>query len=211
MSITYLIIGFTCLISFMAFNNQELFVKMKHWPYQEARRGEYYRWLTSGFLHADPMHLIFNMLTLYFFGKYVEVWFMEAFSGAGLMLFLLFYLSAIVAASAATYRRYKDSPSFASIGASGAVAAVLFACILLDPTIGIMMFFIPIPIPGFLFGIIYLWYSAYAARRGGDNIDHLAHYFGAVYGFLFPLVFSPSLGLAFVEQLGGWFRYTFGS
>ena len=103
MTITYLIIGFTALISFMAFNNQELLYKMKHWPYQEARHGEYYRWLTSGFLHADPMHLIFNMLTLYFFGKYVEDWFQVLFPGFGATVYMIFYCVAIVAASSATY------------------------------------------------------------------------------------------------------------
>jgi membrane associated rhomboid family serine protease len=205
MIVTYLIIGFTALISIMAFNNHDLFLKMKHWPYQEARRGEYYRWLTSGFLHGDPMHLIFNMLTLYFFGGYVEDWFGTLFPGIGSLVYLFFYLVAIVAASSATYQKYKNTSSFASIGASGAVAAVLFACILLDPTIGIMMFFIPIPIPGFIFGILYLWYSTYAARRGGDNIDHTAHFFGAVFGFFFPLLLMPSLFLQFIEQLLNWF------
>ncbi|HRI60705.1 MAG TPA: rhomboid family intramembrane serine protease [Saprospiraceae bacterium] len=204
MIITYLIIGFTALISIMAFNNHDLFLKMKHWPYEEARRGEYYRWLTSGFLHGDPMHLIFNMLTLYFFGKYVEAWFGVLFPGIGGLVYLFFYLVAIVAASSATYQKHKNTPNFASIGASGAVAAVLFACILLDPTIGIMMFFIPIPIPGFIFGVLYLWYSSYAAQKGGDNIDHTAHFFGAVFGFFFPLLLKPSLFLHFIEQLQNW-------
>ncbi len=188
----------------MAFNNHDLFLKLKHWPYQEARRGEWYRWLTSGFLHADPMHLIFNMLTLYFFGVYVESWFAALFPGIGSFIYLLFYLAAIVAASSATYQKFRNTSSFASIGASGAVAAVLFACILLDPTIGIMLFFIPIPIPGFIFGVLYLWYSSYAARRGGDNIDHTAHFFGAVFGFFFPILLRPSLFVEFFQQLRDW-------
>ncbi|MCW5921019.1 MAG: rhomboid family intramembrane serine protease [Saprospiraceae bacterium] len=204
MTITYLIIGFTALISFMAFNNRELFVKMQHWPYQEARHGEYYRWLTSGFLHGDPMHLIFNMLTLYFFGNHVENWFKAKFEGFGGLVYLAFYLVAIAAASSATFQKYKNTSSFASIGASGAVAAVLFAFILLAPTVGIMLFFIPIPIPGFIFGILYLWYSSRAAQRGGDNIDHVAHFFGAVFGFFFPLILEPSLFLDFVAQLLNW-------
>ena len=127
------------------------------------------------------------------------------FPGFGTVAYLVFYLLAIVATSSATYAKFKDTSSFASIGASGAVAAVLFASILLDPTIGIMMFFIPIPIPGFIFGILYLWYSSYAARRGGDNIDHTAHFFGAVFGFFFPLVLKPELFLHFIEQLRDWF------
>jgi membrane associated rhomboid family serine protease len=205
LSITYLIIGFTVLISFMAFNNQELFVKMKHWPYQEARKGEYYRWITSGLLHADPMHLIFNMLTLFFFGTLVEDWFMQIFPDMGMTLYLVFYIVGIAAASLATYYKYKNTPSFASIGASGAVSAVLFAAILLNPTIGIMLFFIPIPIPGFIFGPLYLWYSSYASQKGGDNIDHVAHFYGAVFGFIFPLVLKPSLFADFIQQLAAYF------
>jgi Uncharacterized membrane protein (homolog of Drosophila rhomboid) len=101
MSINYLIIGFTSLVSIAAFNNQYWVYKMKHWPVEEARNGEYYRWLTSGFLHANPAHLIFNMITLYFFGNIVEQWFMFKFPEAGGMLFLCFYLLAIAAASSA--------------------------------------------------------------------------------------------------------------
>ncbi|MCY7327002.1 MAG: rhomboid family intramembrane serine protease [Saprospiraceae bacterium] len=210
MPITYIIIAVTSIVSFLAFSNQELFQKLKHWPYQEARQGEYYRWLTSGFLHGDFMHLIFNMLTLYFFGPYVENWFISVFPSLGATLFLVFYLVSIVAASVGTFYKFRDASYFSSIGASGAVAAVLFASILLDPTIGIMIFFIPIPIPGFIFGPLYLWYSSYAANKGGDNIDHTAHFFGAVFGFFFPLLLQPSLFLSFFEQVVGWFRYTFG-
>jgi membrane associated rhomboid family serine protease len=116
-------------------------------------------------------------------------------------LYLVFYLIAIAAASAATYFKHKNHPGFASIGASGAVAAVLFAAILLNPTIGIGFMFIPIPIPGFIFGVLYLWYSSYASNKGGDNIDHAAHFYGAVFGFLFPLVLKPELFLSFIYQL----------
>ncbi len=211
MSITFILIGFTCLISVMAFNNQEIIVKMKHWPYEEKRSGEYFRWLTSGFLHADPMHLIFNMLALYFFGSGegmsgLEYQFEYHFSGMGRTLYVLFYLLAIAAASSATYYRYKDIPHFASIGASGAVAAVIFAYILFNPLSSIMFLFFPFPIKGFIFAIIYLWYSSYAAKKGGDNIDHMAHYFGAVFGFFFPLIFKPSLITDFFAQLYGWIQ-----
>jgi membrane associated rhomboid family serine protease len=216
---TYIIIGFTCLFSFAAFNNHQLFAKFKHWPYAESRHGEHYRWLTAGFLHADPMHLIFNMLTLYFFAadqrptqfrspEYgfggIENWFIEQFPSGGGLIFLLFYLVAIVVASSATYVRHKNNASFASIGASGATAAVLFAAILIEPTMRLNLMFIPIPIPGFIFGFIYLWYSAYAARQGGDNIDHLAHYYGALFGFLFPLVLDQRLITTFMEKITNW-------
>lgn len=208
---TILIIGVTALFSITAFSNGDLMYRFRHWPYQEARRGEYYRWITSGLLHADPMHLIFNMLTLYFFGRSVEGWFFEVFGGAGQVVYVLFYVLALAAASSATFYKYRNSPSFASIGASGATAAVLFASILLDPTNEIYLFILPIGIPGFIFAIFYLWYSNYAAKHSRDNIDHTAHFFGAVFGFFFPLLLQPGLIGAFFKQLLGWVHYVFGS
>lgn len=206
MPITYIIIAVTSIISFLCFNDRHLFVKLKHWPYEEKRSGEHYRWLTGGLLHANPMHLIFNMLTLYFFGMGVEGWFRAEFPEIGSILYLGFYLAAIVAASSATYFKFKDVPSFASIGASGAVAAVLFASILLNPMGQIMFIFLPIPIRAFIFGILYLWYSAYEANHSRDNIDHTAHYYGALFGFFFPMVLEPSLLGNFISEILGWIQ-----
>lgn len=118
----------------------------------------------------------------------------------------MFYLAAIVAASSATYFKYKDSPGFASIGASGAVAAVLFASILISPLSQIMFIFLPIPIRAFIFGILYLWYSAYEAKRGGDNIDHTAHYYGALFGFFIPGLLAPELFVDFLDQINAWIQ-----
>jgi len=209
MSITVMIIAFTVLISFMAFNNADLRIKMKHWPYLEARDKEYYRWLTSGFLHADPMHLIFNMLTLYFFAadqrgnEGLESWFLDRFPEFGTTIFMVFYLLAIVASSSATFFKYRNTPSFASIGASGAVAAVLFASILAHPHSSISFIFFPFPIPGYIFAVGYLWYSSYAAKKGGDNIDHTAHFYGAVFGLLFLLALDPGLAQTYVHEILG--------
>lgn len=221
MIITYLIIGSTVLISYLAFSNHDLFEKLKHWPYAEARGGEYHRWLTSGFLHGDWMHLIFNMLTLYFFGADqrseamkaagvgfpgVEGWFMETFPQGGGLFYLIFYLVGIIVPSLGTFFRHRDHPHFASIGASGAVSAVLYAAILMNPTMNLYLFFIPIPVAGFIYGIAYLWYSSYSARRDpGDGIDHLAHFYGAVFGFAVPLLIEPGLFGEFVAQLRAWF------
>ncbi len=204
MPITYLIIGATVAVSLWAFNTPAVFARLKHWPYAEAQRGEYYRLLTGGFLHANYMHLLFNMITLYFFGGQVEGWFSALFAGVGPLLYLVFYLMAIVAASLATYYRYQRAPYFASIGASGATSAVLFAAILLSPTLSLYLMFIPIPIPGVVFGVFYLWYSSYAARHSSDNIDHLAHFYGAVFGFVFPIFLKPKLLLLFFQQLAHW-------
>jgi membrane associated rhomboid family serine protease len=204
MPITYLIIGVTALISIACLNNRDLFLKLMHWPYVEARQGEYHRWLSSGFLHADYGHLIFNMLTLFFFGPIVEDWFSERFPEFGKSFFLFFYLLSIVMVSSATYNQHKNNQGYSAIGASGATSAVLFACIMLNPTIGIGLFFIPIPIPGFIFGALYIWYSSYMEKRGQDNIGHSAHLFGAVFGFFFPLFFDLSLGLSFFEKIMAW-------
>jgi membrane associated rhomboid family serine protease len=202
---TYLIIGFTCLVSYMALNNTEIRGRLIHYPYQEDRSKEYFRMLTAGFLHGDFNHLLFNMLTLYFFGPVVESWFKYIFAPMGQIIYLLFYLAAIVAASIATFYKHKNNPSFASLGASGAVSAVLYAAILLNPGMSLYMFFIPVPIPGFIYGILYLWYSSYAAKQGNDNIDHTAHIYGALFGFFFPIILQPSLGLSFISQLIDWF------
>lgn len=204
-TITHIIIAFTALFSIWAFNNRDVFYKCMHRPYEEARQGEYYRWLTSGFLHGDYMHLLFNMITLYSFGSVVERWFTALFGAVGPLLYIVFYLISIVAASLATYYKYKNVPSFASVGASGAVSAVLFAAILLMPTMSLYLMFIPIPIPAFIFGGLFLWYSSYAANRGGDGIDHTAHFYGAAFGFIFPVVFMPDLLRLFFEHLGLWF------
>lgn len=204
MSYTYWIIGLTVLVSISAFSNYQLFESLKHWPYVEKRRNEHYRLLTGGFLHGDYGHLLLNMLTLFFFGPHLERAFVYLVPEAPQAAFVVFYLLAVVAASYGTYLKHKDNPGFASIGASGATAAVLFGSILFNPTLGIYMYFIPIPIPGFIFGIFYLWYSSSASQRGTDNIDHLAHYFGAVFGFIFPLFFKPSLLLGFISQILNW-------
>ncbi len=200
MYITYIIIAFTVILSFWAFNNREVFIKCKHWPFHEQRSGEYYRWLTSGFIHADYMHLIFNMYALYIFGMMLENYYTHSFA-MGQTFYLLLYVLAIIFAGIPTYLKHKNNPSFASIGASGAVSAVIFASILFNPWSGIGFMFIPIPIPGFVFGILYLAYTQWASRHSNDNIDHEAHLFGALFGIAFTIALKPSLAIDFVHQL----------
>lgn len=160
---------------------------------------EYLRLLSHGLVHADLLHLAFNMFTLYYFGKFVE----EVYSmlPGGRLLYLVLYVTALAVSSSVDLVRHKDHPGYNAVGASGAVSAVLFASILLAPTNGIMIFLIPIPIPAWLFGILYLGYCFYMARRGGDNIGHTAHAVGAVYGFLFLLIIKPSMMGQFFHAL----------
>lgn len=197
MSYTLIIIIITTLISLASFNNDSLTQKLILWPRMMDKPEEYYRLLTSGFIHADMMHLIFNMITLYFFGEYVEQLFVMV--GIKHEMFLLLYITAIIASSLPSFLKQKNNSYYRSLGASGGVAAVLFAFIFFAPWQTISIWFIPIP--GILAGIGYLAYSAYMAKRGGDFINHDAHFAGAVYGFLFLVAFEPNHGLTFLSQL----------
>jgi len=193
---TLVILVVTCAISFIAFNNQKLLADLILWPPAIKRGGQYWRLLTHGFIHADGMHLLFNMITLYFFGGLIEH-FMAGYIGT--FGFVAFYLSAIVVAILPTYMRNVDNPAYRSLGASGGVSAVLFAFVLLQPWQIIYVFFIPCP--AILFAVIYIAYSIYMDRRGTDNINHSAHLWGAAYGVLFILMMEPRVFAVFLSQL----------
>lgn len=192
---TLLIIVVTVLISVGGFNNSTLMAKYQLNPYQVYHRKEWQRMLTHGFIHVDWTHLIFNMLTLFFFGKYVEV-----MIGNGL-IYLLFYLSAIVVSSLTTLFKHKDDYLYNAVGASGGVSAILFASILFNPDSSIMFLFFPVPIPGFIFGLIYIAYSHYMSRKESDNVNHDAHLLGALYGFTVPLLFNLDYIKIFINQI----------
>ncbi len=170
--------------------------KLILWPAGMDKPNEYYRVLTCGFIHADYMHLAFNMLALYMFGQQVEGYY-------GLighpMLFPVMYLTGIVASSLPSYAKHKNNSYYRSLGASGGVSAVLFAFVYFAPWQIIYVWFIPIP--GIIAGVAYLVYSAYMSKKGADNIGHDAHFWGAVYGFLFTLLFDPTHGRIFFQQL----------
>jgi membrane associated rhomboid family serine protease len=173
-------------------------------PYAVARRGEYHRLVTSGFLHADMGHLFFNMLSFYFFGQGVERIFGELFGNLGGVVLVAFYLIAIVVSDIPTLMKYKDSPRYNSLGASGGVSAIIFATILIFPLTSIYFFFIPVPIPGFIFALLYLAYSYYSARRGDSGINHDAHLYGGLFGLLFMAIAYPPAIPGFVEQVSQW-------
>ena len=199
--ITYLIIGFTAVISIISFNNGELFSKLLLNPYQVHHRKEWQRMVTHGFVHADWNHLIFNMLSLFFFGEYVERLFAVEFGSP--LWYIVFYISAIVISSLTTLFKHKDNYYYNSVGASGAVSAVIFAAVLIRPEMKLMLMFIPIPIPGFVFLILFIAYSQYMSKRNKDNINHDAHLLGGLYGLTIPILIN-------VQYLYDFFRHIFG-
>lgn len=198
---TYLIILITAIISIRLFSRRDLFYKLSFSPYSIKHSKEYKRFITHVFVHADFPHLIFNMLTLFFFGPNLEVFFKSEFGNMGYVLFFILYFGAATTSSLFSYKKYSDNVMYNAVGASGAVAAVLFAFILFEPWSKIYVFIIPIGIPAFIFGGLYLAYSFYMDKRGNDNIGHDAHFWGAVYGFSFPIFFNPSIFIHFINQI----------
>jgi len=194
--LTWILIGVTVVVSWMAFERPRLMDRLTLWPPAIARRHEYDRLVTYGFVHADWTHLLFNMMTLYFFGPLSERFYAATM---GPLAYPLFYLSAMVAAILPTYLRHRNDATYRSLGASGAVAAVLFTFVLLNPWATIYVFVVPCP--AIIFGVLYLGYSAWADRQGHGNINHAAHLWGAVYGMAFAIVAEPRLPAAFLDRL----------
>lgn len=200
MTIVFIII--TTLVSVVAFGNDQVFSKMKFNPYQVYHRKEYYRLLSHGFVHADWLHLIVNMFVLYSFGTNVEAYFKYYIGRSGVAWFTFMYLAAIIFSSVTTLKKYKDNPLYNSVGASGAVSAILFCSIFFNPWAKLGLYFV-IPMPAIIFGVGYLVYSQYMSRRNMDNVNHDAHFIGAVFGFLFPLLIKFSFINIFINQLLG--------
>jgi len=194
--VTFVLIALTVLVSWQAFERPRLLDRLILWPPAIDRQRQYDRLLTHGFVHADWQHLLFNMITLYFFGRYVERMFEPYIGAAG---FVLFYLSAILVAILPTYLRHRHDARYRSLGASGAVSAVLFAFILADPWSLIFVFFVPLP--AIVYAVLYVGYSVWMDRRGGDNVNHSAHLWGAGYGLLFTVMMEPRIVGSFLQRL----------
>ena len=196
-TILLIIIAVTAIISFIAFNNQQLFEKYKFSVGAIQSRKEYYRLLSAGFLHADMMHLVFNMFTLYFFGPIV----IQAFGNIG---FLIIYLGSIILGNLFSLYLYKRQGWYSAIGASGGVSGVLFAAIAIYPFIGIGILFIPIPISGYIFGLLYFSYSVYMMLnpKQYDNVGHSAHLGGAFFGLIYAVAMQPNVAISNALYLG---------
>lgn len=203
--ITYIIIGVTAIISYLCFSRRDLFFKLSMYPSCIIENREYYRLISHVLVHGDWAHLIFNMLTLYFFGPYVERVFIAEGFKTGAMLYLLLYVAGAIISSLYSLYRYRKDHQYLAVGASGAVSAILFSFILIEPTQPLSLFLLPIPIPAFLFGALYLGVSFYLARKKADHIGHDAHFWGAVFGFLYTLMCFPQFLDNFVFKIQMYF------
>lgn len=200
-TVTNLIIAITCIASYLAFNNRQLFEQLMHNPYTEHRDKSYYRMVSSGFIHADMMHLIINMYVLYIFGDRIEQYFLAQFGDMiGRSLFLLIYLLAIVVGDIPSFIKHKNNPRYSAIGASGATSAIVFMYCILYPWNWLGLFFI-IPIPAIIFAVLYLIYSSWASKNSRDNIGHDAHFWGAIAGVVFIFATNPQLIVYFIDIL----------
>ncbi|WP_440995375.1 rhomboid family intramembrane serine protease [Arhodomonas sp. SL1] len=195
MSLTVLIILITVGVSLAAWQRPHLLDALIYWPPAVAR-GEWWRLLSHGFIHADGAHLLFNMVTFYFFGRVMERVLVPHIGVAG---FVLFYLAGIVLAMLPTHWRHRRDAGYRSLGASGAVSAVLFAYILLQPWSMLLVFIVPVP--AIVFAVAYLGYSVWADRRAADNVNHGAHLAGAAWGVGFMLLLEPALLPRFFSEL----------
>lgn len=193
MSVTIIIIAITVIISLIAFNNREIFRRLAFNAYDIKHFKNSYRFLSYALIHADWIHLFINMMVLYSFGRVVEEYYAMLFGAKGILYFILLYVGGTALSTLPSYGKHKDDYSYTAVGASGAVSAVVFAFILFDPLGKLTLFPIPIGIPAIIFGVMYLIYSAYMGKKNIDNVGHDAHFWGAVFGFVFTVILKPEL------------------
>jgi membrane associated rhomboid family serine protease len=195
--VTFTIIAITAIVSFIAFGNADTKYKLLFYPYGMTAPNEYYRFVSYGFIHADYIHLFFNMFTLYSFGRLAEALLFTKGQ------YILFYISALIASSIFDFIKNRSNSRYAALGASGAVSAVVFSTIIFNPwERNIVLFGIPaLALPNIVFAVLYFVYCAYMAKRGGDNIGHNAHMWGSIYGFVFTGIIHPDMLVNFFYQL----------
>lgn len=186
LSVTIILIGITSIISLIALYGYEKIYNIGMLqPYRAVRSNTWYEVISSGFLHGSLAHLLVNMFVLYFFGSVME-------QVLGVQHFLTLYFSGLAASSIPSFIFHRNNPNYATIGASGAVEAVLFSYIFVFPTEKLILLLLPIPIPAWLFGIAFLAYSIYEGKKGSMKINHEAHIAGAIWGILYLLFFVPN-------------------
>ena len=200
MNIVSIIIAITVLISFQANKNNVLKQRFLFIPYDVKNKNEYYRLLSHIFIHADISHLAFNMISLYFLGSTLDQSLIEFYDlNLGTCYFLTLYFSGAIFASLPSFLKHQDNSAYRSLGASGAVSAVIFAAIIWNPTMTLGIMFFPFPIPAYIFGPIYLAIEYFSMRRGGTGVAHDAHLGGALFGILFVLLLNIEKGKEFLD------------
>ncbi|MBU3713577.1 MAG: rhomboid family intramembrane serine protease [Ferruginibacter sp.] len=203
MNITFSLIAANVILFFISTANKEVMDKSIMWPYVVKRKNEYHRFITSGFLHADFIHLFFNMFTLYFFGRNIELIF-NGLELGGNTAYLLLYFSAIIISDIPSYIKNQNNYGYRSLGASGAVSAIVFANIVFSPWSSIYIYG-ALKISSFLYAILFVIYCMYMGKKGNDNINHDAHLWGALYGLLFTIIlialFNSNLFVNIIEEL----------
>lgn len=188
-TITLAIVILTAIVSLTANSNQKVIDDLIFYPPPITQRNQWYRFISCALIHADLMHLAFNMWAFYSFGSALEKYFAQLFPGKGGILYIIFYVVAQFICLLPTYIKHRNDYGYKSLGASGAVSAVVFATIFLIPQQGVGILFIPFPIPGFIFAFIYLGLTMYMSKRGGDNINHSAHFWGAMAGIVLLIIY----------------------
>lgn len=183
---TLWIVIITVVVSLLAWQSPKVMQRLIFYP-PAIQRGQVDRFVTHGFIHADGMHLFFNMFTLFSFGSTVQRYFMAKL---GIVGFVLFYLTAILVAILPTYFKHKNNYQYSSLGASGAVSAVVFSYVLMNPWATLLVFFIPVP--AIVFAGLYVGYSIWAENRGG-NVNHSAHLVGAIFGIVATVMVNPNI------------------
>ncbi|MCK5823447.1 MAG: rhomboid family intramembrane serine protease [Bacteroidales bacterium] len=197
---TLIIIIITSLFSIAAFNRKELIYKYNFNAYQIYHRKQWYRIFSYGFLHANYMHLIINMIVLYSFGTSLEYYFHYYFRGNANLYYISLYAGGIIISTIYSLFRNRDNYNYNAVGASGAVSAVVFSTIFFNP-LNKVWFFGILPIPGIIFALLYLGYSYYMSKKNVDDVGHDAHFWGAVFGLIFPIILKPELFHVFINNL----------
>lgn len=217
LSVTLVIVLATGIISFQAFSKRDLFYKLLFSPYQVKHSKQWYRFLTCGLVHAHWPHLLVNMFVLYSFaaiqldpygGKHgLEADFMARFGAVkGLVFFVTLYIGGLLFSSLPALKKHGDNVTYNAVGASGAVSAVLYSAIVLNPFSELGLLILPgIRFPAILFGVLYLAYEWYMDKRSKDNVAHDAHFWGAIFGVTFTLLIDPQVAVEFINQVLNYF------
>lgn len=204
MSVTIIILVLTVGISLLALNDRKYFHRFEYNPFLVKHQKQYYRLISHAVIHADYMHLAVNMYVLYGFGEIAEGAYSQIFGSFGILLYISMYIGGILFSSLPAYKKHQNNSYYNAVGASGAVSAVLFSSILFMPTAGMGILFIPIRIPAFLFGALYLLFEAYMNKKNMDNVAHDAHIWGAIFGIVFTIILEPKIALYFIQEVAAY-------